>query len=324
MNKVVCTLCPRHCKLAEGQRGDCRVRTNVNGKLFSLVYGNPCAVHTDPIEKKPLFHLLPGSTAFSIATAGCNLHCLYSQNWEISQSSPEETHNSALSPEEVVAQAIANHCRSIAYTYSEPIVFYEYTYDTCKLAKDKGLVNALVTAGYIEQEPLKQLCAVTHAASVTIKGMTEEFYQKMSKGSLKPVLDCVTTMKKMGVWVELINLVIPTWNDRDEDIVALARWIKNNCGVDTPLHFSRFWPMHQLTNLPPTPESTLNRAWDIAKAEGLRFVYVGNLPEHPGNNTLCPSCGKMAIERHGYEILQNNAPGGKCQNCQYQLAGVWA
>jgi len=323
MNKVECTLCPRHCKLAEGQRGDCRVRTNVGGKLFSLVYGKPCAVNTDPIEKKPLYHLLPGSSAFSIATAGCNLHCLYCQNWEISQSQPENARSTPMSPEEVVSKALANRCRTIAYTYSEPIVFYEYTYDTSKLAKDKGLLNALVTAGYIEQEPLKQLCAVTDAASVTIKGMTEDFYQKMSKGTLKPVLDCVTTMKKMGVWVEIINLVIPTWNDSDEDILALVRWIKNYCGVDTPLHFSRFWPMYQLTNLPPTPESTLNRAWDIAKKEGLRFVYMGNLPTHHGNNTLCPSCGKLAIERRGYEILQDHAPNGKCKYCNFQLAGVW-
>ena len=323
MNKVECFLCPRHCKLAEGQRGDCRVRTNVGGKLFSLAYGNPCAVHVDPIEKKPFYHMLPGSQAFSIATAGCNLHCLYCQNWEISQSEPEKTSNISLSPEDIVNHALEAQCRTIAYTYSDPVVFYEYTYDTSRLAKDRGLFNALVTAGYIEQEPLKNLCPVIHAANVDLKGMTNEFYQKMSRATLQPVLDCLVTMKKLGVWVEITNLVVPTWNDSDNDILTLIRWIKNNCGKETPLHFSRFWPMHQLGNLPPTPETTLTRAWDIAKAEGMHFTYIGNIPGHPGNNTFCPSCKKTLIARHGYQILQNHAPDGKCKYCQTQLPGIW-
>ncbi len=323
MKKVECLLCPHHCQLAEGQRGNCKVRTNVDGKLFSLVYGNPCTVHVDPIEKKPFFHIVPGSPAFSLATAGCNLHCLYCQNWEISQSEPEKTHNTPLSPQEVVAHALAAGCRSIAYTYAEPIVFYEYTYDTCRLAKDSGLLNALVTAGYIEQKPLKELCSVVQAATVTLKGITDDFYRRMCGGTLKPVQDCIVTMKKMGLWVEIIHLIVPTWNDSDSDIRTLTRWVKNNCGVETPVHFSRFWPMHKLQNLPPTPEQTLTRAWEIAKAEGMHFVYVGNMPSHPGNNTYCPSCQDLAIERHGYEIIRNQAPKGICKKCNHQLPGIW-
>ncbi len=324
MNKVECTLCPRHCRLAQGQRGDCRVRTNVDGKLFSLVYGNPCAVHVDPIEKKPVFHMLAGTTAFSIATAGCNLHCLYCQNWEISQSSPEETRNSILTPENAVTSALQAGCRSIAYTYSEPIVFYEYTLDTSRLAKSKGLRNIIVTAGYIEQEPLVELCRVTHAASVNLKGITDDFYRKMCSATLKPVQEAIITMKKNGVWVEIINLVIPSWNDSDNDIRGLARWVKTNCGRETPLHLSRFWPMHKLQNLPPTPIETLSRAWDISRAEGLDHVYVGNIPEHPGNNTLCPSCTRIIIKRYGYEILENHINQGNCGYCGAGIPGIWS
>lgn len=323
MNNVECVLCPRHCKIAEGKRGDCRVRTNVNGKLFSLVYGTPCAAHIDPIEKKPFFHILPGSRSFSIATAGCNLHCLYCQNWEISQSSPEDTRNVQMPPEEVVKQALANQCRSIAYTYSDPVVFYEYMLDTCRIAKDKGLLNTPVTAGYIETQPLKELAAVLHAAKIDLKGITEEFYRKMSKVSLAPVLRTITTLKELGVWVEITNLIIPTWNDSDQDLLTLIRWVKANCGKDTPIHFSRFWPMHKLNNLPPTPESTINRAWEMAKAEGLHYAYVGNIPGHPGDNTICPSCGNVVIKRHGFQILQNNITKGSCSFCQQKLPGIW-
>lgn len=324
MNKIECTLCPRHCKLALGRRGDCRVRANVDGKLFSLVYGNPCSVHVDPIEKKPVFHMLPGSTAFSVATAGCNLHCLYCQNWEISQQAPEETRNMNLPPEDVVAQALRAGCQSIAYTYSEPIVFYEYTLDTSRLANNRNVRNIIVTAGYIEQEPLIELCKVTQAASVNLKGITDEFYRKMCQATLKPVQDALITLKKKGVWVEVINLMIPTWNDSDNDIRLLARWVKENLGKETPLHLSRFWPMHQLQNLPPTPVATLSRAWDISRTEGLDYVYVGNIPEHPGNNTSCPSCGKVIIKRYGYQILENHLDHGKCGYCQLTIPGIWS
>ncbi|MBF0485394.1 MAG: AmmeMemoRadiSam system radical SAM enzyme [Candidatus Omnitrophica bacterium] len=323
MKKVECELCPRHCRIEEGGRGNCRIRTNVGGKLYSLVYGKPCAVHIDPIEKKPFFHILPGSSAFSIATAGCNLHCKFCQNWEISQRPPEETQNMDLPPEEVVRQAMAHNCRSIAYTYSDPVVFYEYTYDTSSLAQKQGLLNVLVTAGYIEQKPLVELCKVIHAANVDIKSMSDDFYRNMSEATLKPVLDCVVTMKKMGLWVEITNLLVPTLNDSEKDIRSLCRWILQNGGADMPLHFSRFWPLHKLQNLPPTPVETLTRAWDIAKEEGLHYVYVGNVPSHPGNNTYCPNDGKLLIGRQGFEVTENHVIDGKCEYCGTQIPGIW-
>ncbi len=323
MNTIECLLCPRHCKITEGGRGDCRVRTNIGGKLFSLVYGNPCSVHVDPIEKKPFFHVLPGTGSFSLATAGCNLHCLYCQNWEISQHPPEETENQNLSPEMVVQNALQYRCRSIAYTYSDPVVFYEYTYDTSRLAREKGLLNVLVTAGYIEQEPLKKLCEVAHAIKVDFKGITEEFYKNMCGATLKPVLDTMVTIRKSGVWLEATNLIVPTWNDADKDIRDLCRWIKDNVGAETPVHFSRFWPMHKLLNLPPTPEETLTRAWDIAKAEGLSFAYIGNIPEHQGNNTWCPVCKRLIVGRRGYEVTENHIVDGKCGYCGAQIPGIW-
>jgi len=323
MNTVECQLCPRHCRIPEGGRGNCRVRTNVGGRLYSLAYGNPCAVHVDPIEKKPFYHVLPASQSFSIATAGCNLHCKYCQNWTLSQRPPEETENTPLSPELVVANALRHNCRSIAYTYSDPVVFYEYTYDTSVLAKQQGLLNLPVTAGYIEQAPLIELCRVIDGAHVDLKGMTDEFYKNMSDATLKPVLDCILTMKKMGVWVEVINLVVPTWNDSDDDLRTLARGVKENAGRDTPVHFSRFWPMHELANLPPTPVETLTRAREIAKAEGLAYVYTGNIPDDPGNNTYCPNDGKLLIARRGYEVTENHIVGGKCEYCGTEIPGIW-
>ena len=321
---IECELCPRHCRLHEGERGNCRVRIHLNGRLMSLVYGNPCAVHVDPIEKKPLFHVLPATASFSIATAGCNLHCKFCQNWQISQSRPEDTHNYDLPPEEVVTQAVKSGCRSIAYTYSDPIVFFEYTLDTSALAQQQGILNVLVTAGYIEQKPLLELCPFVDAANVDLKGITDDYYRRMSEATLQPVLDAIMTMKQNGVFVELTNLVVPTWNDRPEDIRALCRWVARNPGPDTPLHFSRFSPMHKLKNLPPTPVPTLTRAWEIAKEEGLQYVYVGNVPRHPGNNTYCPHDGKLLIRRIGYRILENHIKdGGACPYCQKTVPGIW-
>ncbi|HRZ40661.1 MAG TPA: AmmeMemoRadiSam system radical SAM enzyme [Candidatus Omnitrophota bacterium] len=324
MNKIIeCELCPRHCRLAEGERGDCRVRIHLDGELKTLAYANPCSVHIDPIEKKPLYHVLPTSGSFSIATAGCNLHCKYCQNWQISQRPPEETQNYELSPEAVVREALSSGCRSIAYTYSDPIIFYEYVYDTARLAKDKGLLNVFVTAGYIEQPPLKKLCPYLDAANVDLKGITDEFYQSMSDAHLKPVQDCILTMKRLGVWVEITNLVVPTWNDSPGDVRALVRWVKESCGADTPLHFSKFSPMHQLKNLPPTPVSTLDMAWEIAKSEGLHYAYIGNIPGHPGNNTYCPGCKNILIKRIGYTITENHLADGRCEFCQHPIAGIW-
>ncbi len=320
---VECRLCPRRCRLREGERGDCRVRIHLDGKLQTLVYGNPCAVHVDPIEKKPLFHVLPATGAFSIATAGCNLHCQFCQNWQISQRPPEETDNYDMPPQRVVARALNTNCRSIAYTYSDPIIFYEYMLDTARLARQYGLLNLMVTAGYIEREPMLELCPLIDAANVDLKGISEDYYRKMAGASLKPVLDTIMLMKKNNVWVELTNLVVPTWNDSARDIRRLCRWIARHPGIDTPLHFSRFWPMHRLRNLPPTPVATLQRARQIALEEGLRYVYVGNVPGDPGNNTYCPHNGNLLIKRQGYAILENNMAEGKCKFCGKAIAGIW-
>ena len=320
---VECLLCPRRCRLENGQKGDCRVRINLDGKLCTLIYGKPCAVHIDPIEKKPLNHVLPGTAIFSLATAGCNLHCKFCQNWEISQRSPEETENYDLPPERVVEQALKNRCLSIAYTYSDPVIFYEYMLDASKLAKEKGLLSVFRTAAYIEEEPLLELCRFIDAATIDLKGITEEYYEKMCMAKLAPVLHAIEVMKKQNVWIELTNLIVPTWNDRDKDIRDLSRWVIDHTGEDTPLHFLKFWPMHQLKNLPPTPDEVLTRAREIALAEGLHFVYVGNIPEHEGNNTYCPHDGKVLIRRLGYSILENNIIDGKCKFCSMPIPGIW-
>ncbi|MFH1854126.1 MAG: AmmeMemoRadiSam system radical SAM enzyme [Candidatus Omnitrophota bacterium] len=323
MSKVKCLLCPRECELKEGQRGDCRARMNIGGKLQTLVYGKPCSVHVDPIEKKPLFHYLPGTGSFSIATAGCNLHCMYCQNWEISQREPENTRNMDLSPEDVIKEALAAKCRTIACTYSDPVIFFEYAADTGRLAHKNGLLNIWVTAGYINPEPLKEAVTFIDAANIDLKGITEDFYKTMSKAKLQPVQDCIKTMKDAGVWVEITNLVVPTYNDTTEDFSKLSEWIVDNVGVEVPLHFSKFWPMYQLKNLPPTPEEVLTRAREIAMSKGIHYVYVGNIPGHDGNNTYCPACKNIAIARRGYMILEYNIVKGKCGFCNHVIPGKW-
>lgn len=321
---VKCELCPRYCVLAEGQRGNCRVRENVAGRLKTLVYGKVCAAHIDPVEKKPQFHFLPGSSAFSIATAGCNLHCKFCQNWAISQRPPEETRNMDMPPEEVVRLAQEYKCESIAYTYSEPIVFYEFMLDTIKIAKPAGIKNIMVTAGYMNPEPCKNICKYIDAAHIDLKGITEDYYRTVSGGTLAPVQETIKTMHKEGIWIELINLVVPTLNDMREDIQRLCAWVLGAVGPDVPVHFSRFTPMYQLTNLPPTPESVLTEARNMAMSMGLHYVYVGNVPGHEGNHTYCPACKKLLIERIGYTILQNNIEGGKCRFCGQAIPGRWA
>lgn len=321
---IQCTLCKKLCQIYEGQRGDCRVRINLGGKLQTLVYGKPCAVHIDPIEKKPLFHVLPSSTAFSIATAGCNLHCKYCQNWEISQVEPERARNIDMSPQEVLAGALKYGSRSIAYTYSEPTVFFEYMVDTARLAKANNILNLWITAGFINPEPLEELCTVIDAANVDLKGITEDFYKNVCGGELAPVQETLKTLKAKGVWQELTNLIVPTLNDDTKDIEKLIDWCLENLGADVPLHFSRFWPMHKLKNLPPTPVETLTKAYEIAISKGLHYVYVGNVPGHKGNNTYCPVCKRLLIKRVGYSIFENNVVQGKCKFCDNVIPGIWS
>ena len=319
-----CRICPNECDIKEGESGDCRNRVNKKGKLWSTAYGNPCAIHVDPIEKKPLNHFLPGSNAFSIATAGCNLACLNCQNWTISQKSPDETKNYDLPPDKVVESCIENKCESVAYTYSEPITFYEYTYDTSVLVHQAGLKNVLVSAGYINQEPLKKLCKVIDAANIDLKSFSDEIYLKLNAGKLQPVLDTLITMKNEGVWLEITNLVVPSWTDNLEMIKKMCGWLAQNGFAETPLHFSRFTPLYKLTQLPPTPVNILQNARKIALEEGLKYVYVGNVPGAGNENTICPKCGKIAVERRGFSIIQNNIENGKCKSCGTSVSGVWS
>jgi len=324
VKKVKCLLCPTGCELGNGDRGDCRARMNIEGKLQTLVYGKPCAVHVDPIEKKPLFHYLPGSNSFSIATAGCNLHCMYCQNWEISQREPENTRNFDLPPERVVQQAKETNSRTIAYTYSDPVVFFEYAADTGRIAHENGILNVWVTAAYINPEPLDEAIGFVDAANIDLKGITDKFYRTVPKGTLQPVLDAIKTMKKRGVWVELTNLVVPTYNDTTEDFSKPCDWVINNVGPEVPMHFSRFWPTFQLKNLPPTPEEVLTTARNTALAKGMHYVYVGNVPGHDGNNTYCPVCKNMVIGRRGYMILSYNLDeSGRCKFCNHAIPGRW-
>lgn len=321
---VQCTLCPTDCVITAGERGFCQVRENRNGRLETLVYGNPCAVHVDPIEKKPLFHVMPATTAFSIATAGCNFKCKQCQNWQISQVAPEKTANLDYPPERVVAEALAAGSSIIAYTYAEPVVFYEYMLDTAKLAKEKGLLNMMHTNAFIHPEPLQELAPYLDAVNVDLKAFTAQFYDKICEGELKPVLTALKAMEQSGVHLEITNLIIPTLNDTVSETRKLSRWIATELGAETPVHFSRFWPQYKLKNLPPTPVETLIKARKIAQDEGLKFAYIGNVPGQEGENTYCPGCGKLLIARVGYSVGENNVTQGRCKFCGRKIPGIWA
>ena len=320
---VKCQICPNNCVMREGAESICRTHIVKEDKLYSIAYGNPCSVHIDPIEKKPLFHYLPASQSFSIATAGCTFACLNCQNWEISQKSPKETENVDMMPEKVVSEAIANGCKSIAYTYGEPISFYEYTYDTAKLAKAKGIKNLLISNGFINEKPLRDLCKVIDAANINLKSFSEEIYSKLNGGSLQPILNTLKIMKEEGVWLEITNLIVPGWTDRPEMILEMCQWLVNNGFKDYPLHFSRFFPQHKLSNLPYTPLNILDRAREIATNTGMHYVYIGNVPGTPAENTFCPNCKKIVVERKGFTILTNNITNSNCRFCNHKIAGVW-
>ena len=320
---VQCQLCPRKCTLGNGQRSFCRVREPKDGKLYSLCYGLASAVHVDPIEKKPLFHFLPQTQAFSIATSGCNFRCKYCQNWSISQFTPEETDNENLLPEDVVARALKTNCRTIAYTYTEPSIFYEYMLETAKLAKTKGVKNMYHSNGSLNAAPVEELAPYLDGANIDFKAFNQDFYTEVSAGFLDTVLATLQTLKKKGVWVEVTNLVVPSLNDDLGQIKQMSIWIRDNLGEETPVHFARFWPQYKLASLPPTPVSTLESARQIAQDAGLKFVYIGNVPGHKGESTYCPKCQKAVIVRTGYSVLENNLKGGNCKFCGYPIAGVW-
>jgi pyruvate formate lyase activating enzyme len=321
---IKCKLCPQNCNIEEGELGDCKTRLSHKGKLYSVVYGNPCAIHVDPIEKKPLYHFLPKSLAYSIATAGCNLACLNCQNWTISQKSPYETRNYDLMPEKVVEEAIRYQSQSIAYTYSEPIVFYEYVYDTAKIARLKGVKNIFISAGYIHEQPLREIARYLDGANIDLKSLSDETYEMLNAGTLEPVLNTLKILKEEGVWLEITNLVVPSWTDDLDMIRKMCDWLYNNGFEFTPLHFSRFHPDFKLTNLPPTPGETLYKARELAVEAGLKYVYIGNLPGSGGQDTACPNCHKIVIKRSGYSIREKNLKDGKCGFCEHEIHGVWS
>ncbi len=320
---VKCYLCPKNCFLPEGFRGKCRVRINTGGKLWTMVYGMASAVNIDPIEKKPVYHLKPGTDAFSIATKGCNLRCNFCQNWQLSQSNPEDKNTVFLSPEKIVQLAKQYNSTSIAYTYSEPIVFYEYVYETAKLAKENGIYNVFVSAGYINEKPLEKLLPYLDIVKIDLKGFNNDFYKKFVGCELKDILNTLKVLKKHNKLIEVVNLVIPGLNDDMDEIKKMCKWIYENLGDDTPLFFSRFFPHYLLTNLPATDIETLKKAYNIAKVEGLKFVYIGNVPGTQYENTYCPKCGKLLVGRYGYTVTEINIIDGKCKFCGEKITGIW-
>lgn len=321
--EVRCFLCSHHCLIKEGQRGICWVRENQGGVLYSLVYGKPIAHHVDPIEKKPLFHFLPGSRSFSLATAGCNFRCLFCQNADISQPRDQKTiRGEEVSPEEIVAAALSSGCQSISYTYTEPTIFFEYAQDIALLAEARGLKNVFVSNGYMTSQALEAIQPHLQAANVDLKAFREKFYKTQCGAKLAPVLDSLRLMKKLGIWVEVTTLIIPTLNDSPDELKELARFLAQELGPETPWHISRFHPTYRLTDLSITPVKTLQQAWEAGKEAGLRYVYTGNVPGDQREKTYCYQCGHLLLDRYGFSILKNNLDQGACPKCRTPLDGL--
>ncbi len=320
---VQCQLCPHFCFLKNREIGKCHVRQNINGKLISLVYTRPCSIALDPIEKKPLYHFLPGEKTLTIATAGCNLSCGFCQNWEISQCNPSKVRSLQLKPEQVVEEAKKEKVKIISYSYTEPTIFYEYMLDIAKLAEKKRIKNVTVTNGFINPLPLQELCKYLDGSNIDIKSMNDEFYRRVCGGRLEPVLEAIKIMHKKGVWIEVTNLIIPGLNDSIDEINRLVDWVKKNLGRDVPLHFTAFYPTYKMLNLPRTSKEILRKARNIALAKGLHYVYTGNIQDDEGNNTYCPRCKELLIKRAGFLIVENKLQKGKCFNCKEKIAGVW-
>jgi pyruvate formate lyase activating enzyme len=321
--QVRCTLCPRECEVADVERGYCGVRENQGGVYQTLVYGALCSANVDPIEKKPLFHYLPGTTAFSVATAGCNIECKFCQNWQISQFRPEQVDSVLVTPQRLVQACQQHNAPTIAYTYSEPVVFYEYMRDTAALARKHGIGSVMISNGYIQERPLRELCPHLTAVKIDFKAFSETFYRDWCAGHLEPVLATLGTLKDVGIWFELVILIIPTLNDSAEETRKMARWVVQNLGPDVPMHFTRFHPTYRVTNLPRTPPKTLERCRQIALDAGVHYVYAGNVPMHPGENTYCHACGRELIRRVGFQVAENNVRNGQCPSCRAEIPGVW-
>lgn len=322
--RVRCDLCPRDCVLASGERGPCRVRENRRGRGYSLVFGNPSLLQIDPVERKPFFHVLPGTRALSVSTAGCNISCRFCEVWDMALVAPEEVYAFDVPPDDVVDHARAAGVRSISYAFGEPVVFFEYMRAVAERAHEAGLLNLLHTNGYIAKAPLLDLAPFLDSANVDLKAFDESFYRDVCGGELKPVLDTLVRLREAGVSLEITFPLIPTLNDDMDRIEAMCRWIVENLGAGTPLHFARFYPLHRLTNLPPTPVATLDRARDTARAAGLDFVYVARVTGHAGENTFCPACGAKVIERLGFVVEAVRMKGAGCAECGRSIPGRWS
>jgi len=323
-NKVQCNLCHHRCIIKEGGYGICGVRQNIGGTLFSLVYDKIITAHVDPIEKKPLFQFYPGSKAYSIATVGCNFTCKHCQNADISQFTREKKGHiigDTISPEDIVRDAERLGCTSIAYTYTEPTIFFELCFDAAALAHTKGIKNVFVSNGYMSPEALKEISPYLDGINIDLKAFTEKFYKEICGARLEPVLSSIKLAKELGIWVEATTLVIPTLNDSAGELKQIAEFIKG-VDPDIPWHISQFYPTYQLTKLPRTPVETLHLARDIGLQAGLHYVYEGNVPGRGNENTYCHSCGTLLIERWGYSIIKNIIEDGRCPSCKSSVAGV--
>ena len=319
---VKCELCPRMCIIKPDNPGLCGVRKNIKGRLYSLVYARPCAVHIDPIEKKPLYHFMPGARAFSIATIGCNFFCGFCQNWQISKAEAGNMEGvyEEVEPKKVIELCKQNKCSIMSYTYTEPTIFYEYMMDIAKLARKNNIKNTIVSNGYVNEEPLRELCKVLDGANIDLKAFTNDFYQKVCKGTLEPVLKSLKILKEEGVWVEVTNLVVPGLNDDFKKVEEMCKWIGENLGRDVPIHFSRFHPDYKMTDKEPTKLETLEKAKEIAE-EYLDYVYLGNIGGE--SNTFCPKCKAVIIERGIFSPTEKKVKEGKCPECGEKIAGVW-
>lgn len=319
---VLCYLCPRYCRIGEGQAGFCFIRKNTGGTLYSLAYEQPCAINVDPIEKKPLFHFMPGASILSLGTAGCNMGCKFCQNWEISKSREDQVRSQRLTPPEVVTAATRRECAALAFTYNEPTIWGEYVIDIAKQARPRGLKTVMVTNGYVTQEALPDIYRFIDAANVDLKAFTEKFYRKITLTHIEPVLRTLPVLKSMGVWVEVTNLLIPTLNDGMDEVRDLSRWLIDNLGPDQPLHFTAFHPDFRMTDLPATPHETLHEARQVALAAGLRHVYEGNVHCDEGSTTWCPGCGTAVISRTWHTVRENRIVDGCCP-CGRRIAGYF-
>lgn len=321
---VLCQLCPNGCRLGNGDRGACRVRQNIKGELHTLVYSRIAAAHVDPVEKKPMFHFLPGSTAYSVATAGCNLSCRFCQNWQLSQAAPEDLDATRITPDDLSRRARSAGSKVIAFTYNEPTVQYEYILDAAVSARRHGIRPIIISNGYIMPQAGRTLAKGLDGVKIDLKAFTERFYSSICGGRLRPVLDNLVAVHATGTWLEIVVLVIPTLNDDPAEIRKMAAWVRKNLSADVPMHFTRFHAMYRIRNLPPTPVSTLERCRAIAKEEGIRYPYIGNVSGHRWENTFCHNCSRVIIERSGYFNVRNHVRGGACPYCGARIPGVWA